>query len=72
MNLAPKGATEKEGKYFCEKCGNDLSAEGSVKFVAHADGVDFFENIYNCAKCKNVLTLRFKRKKYNDVMKGKE
>lgn len=58
-----RGAIEREGKYFCEGCDNDLSVAGSVQFVAHGDGPKHYFNTYNCNKCGNPVTMKFERSK---------
>ena len=48
------GATEKEdGTIVCEKCGCDR-----MQLVMHADGRDFFDYTYRCAKCGKPITVR--------------
>lgn len=58
-----RGAIERGGKYFCEGCDNDLSVEGSVRFVAHGDGPKHYSNTYNCAKCSKPITMTYERSK---------
>lgn len=49
------GAIEKNNKVLCEKCGNDLTVEGSVEMVFHQDGVDFYSTTFKCTKCGNLI-----------------
>lgn len=59
-----EGATQKEdGKVYCNKCNNDLTEPGSIKFVAHADGPKVYQQIYNCTICGNVIKEIHERRK---------
>lgn len=49
------GAIEKGNKVLCEKCGNDLTVEGSVEMVTHIDGIDFYSTTFKCTKCGNLI-----------------
>ena len=61
-----------DGGVFCEKCGADLSADGSVKFTSHLDGTTFYENQYICTKCNAVITQTFERSSYDAEFWGDE
>ena len=50
-----------DGGVFFEKCGSDLSADGSAMFSAHLDGIDFYENQFTCTECGAVLSQRYER-----------
>ena len=56
-----RGAIKKDDKLYCEKCGADLSQDGSAKFVAHADVIDTYRYIYNCCKCGGCITMVYER-----------
>lgn len=58
-----RGAKEENGKYYCDKCGTDLSVEGSVTFVFHGDGRNSYTNGYTCAKCENIIAITYERNK---------
>jgi len=49
------GAIEKNGRYYCENCNNDLSSAGALKCVAHADGPQKYAYIYNCTICGHII-----------------
>lgn len=45
-----------DGGIFCEKCGNDLSKDGSARFAGHIDGTTFWANEFVCTACGATLT----------------
>lgn len=49
------GHYNEAGSLVCDKCGSD-----KLRFVAHADGRDFYRNTYNCENrhCINVKIYR--------------
>lgn len=55
------GATEKDDRWLCDKCGSDIDEVGT-KYVAHFDGSNVFGNVYNCLNCKNVIRVTHQRK----------
>ena len=63
-NRTVKGATERDGRLHCDKCNADIANSGA-KFIAHADGIDTYRNIYNCGVCGHVITVINQRKKCN-------
>ncbi len=60
--MTETGIKRTEQGVFCEKCGNDLSKNGSVRFTAHADGDKFYLNCYECTKCGAPITQEFERR----------
>jgi len=50
-----EGATEKDGKAYCDNCNSDLSVEGSVEMAYHADGAKEYIWAYKCQKCGNII-----------------
>lgn len=53
---------------YCIKKGNTtyygvIEIDGKLALVCHMDGRDFYKNVYNCAKCGNVLEVEQKRNK---------
>lgn len=56
-----RGAIKKDNKYYCEKCGADLSKDNSVHFVAHGDGRETYSYMYQCNKCDNRITQVYER-----------
>ena len=59
-----------DGRAFCEACGNDLCAEGSVMFTKHLDAKTFFENRYTCLKCGAEVSQRHERSKDDKIYWG--
>lgn len=59
--MTETGIKRTEQGVFCEKCGNDLSKNGTVRFTAHADGDKFYSNYYECTKCGEPITQEFER-----------
>lgn len=56
-----RGAIKKDNKYYCEKCGADLSKDNSVSYVSHADGRETYSYKCNCNQCGNVITQVYER-----------
>ena len=50
-----------DGGVFCEACGNDLSKPGTVRFVAHMDGSEFYTDCWNCSRCGAPITQTHER-----------
>lgn len=61
-----------DGGVFCEKCGADLSKDGSVRFAAHLDGTTFYANQYLCNKCNAVISQTFERSNYDAEFWGED
>ena len=45
------GIRRTENCVFCEECGNDLTVDGSAKFIMHLDGRKEYANVFECTKC---------------------
>lgn len=57
------GIKRTEDGVFCEKCGNNLSNEGSTKFIAHWDGTEEYGYEFECTHCGAVISQIHKRTK---------
>lgn len=62
MALTEAGITRTEdGGVFCAACGNDLSKDGSTRFMGHLDGATFYINQFACTACGNAMSQRHER-----------
>lgn len=61
--MEENGIKRTENGVFCEKCGNDLSAKGSHRLIAHLDGTDFYSYKFECLKCGAPIVQTFERNK---------
>jgi hypothetical protein len=54
-----------DGGVFCEACGNDLTKDGSARFIAHLDGATFWENRFTCTACGALITQQHARAEHD-------
>lgn len=52
-----------DGGVFCEKCGNDLSKQGSATFSAHMDGKTCYTDVWTCNQCGAPISQTHERSK---------
>ena len=57
-----EGATREGEKVICDRCGTDLSVEGTATFVSHFDGIDTFGYTFSCNTCGKQVRIIRKRK----------
>lgn len=55
------GVKRTEDGIFCEKCGYNLSNDGSTKFLMHWDGVKEYGYRFQCTSCGAVIDQTFER-----------
>lgn len=61
MAIKKTGIVEYNGKPYCNKCGNDLTVDGSVTCLFHWDGIDDYGMNYVCNRCDNPITITIDR-----------
>ena len=57
------GIKRTEDGIFCEKCGYNLSNDGSIKFILHWDGAKEYGYKHECTHCGAVIEQIFERTK---------
>ena len=62
MKCEYKGVVKKGEKILCDKCGADLTVDGSISFQAHLDGIKTYSYVYECVKCRNRIDVTLERR----------